>query len=152
VSVEDQKRADRILDLVLVPAALRFVSLEPLLGDLKISHYLTRRLALSEIPGSALNDGCSEGRLVGVDWVIVGGESGPRARGCNVAWIRSIVDQCRMTDTACFVKQLGSNPIFGGDFAKKTGPMEGIRLRDKKGGDPAEWPEDMRVRQFPKVS
>ena len=69
------------------------------------------------------------------------------ARPCDVSWIRSIKDRCAAADVPCFVKQLGGNV---------TGPHENgtnettLRLKDRKGGDPSEWPEDLRVRQMPK--
>ena len=73
VSVEDQKRTDERIPLLLeTPAAVRFVSAEPLLGMIDF--------------GEALNE---------IDWVIVGGESGPGARPMNPDWVRSIRDQCR---------------------------------------------------------
>lgn len=80
--------------------------------------------------------------------MIVGGESGSKARPCDMAWIRSIRDQCDAAGAACFVKQVGAHPIatldapIGKAFAR-------LVLRDPKGGDPSEWPEDLRVRQFP---
>lgn len=108
--------------------------------------------------------------LSGIDWVIVGGESGPHARPCNVAWIRSVIEQCQAAGVACFVKQLGANPQHTSDcdweeFCRpwpdgvyfdcpedgEDSPLR-IILRDPKGGDPAEWPEDLRVRQFPQAS
>lgn len=83
-----------------------------------------------------------------------------RARPCDVSWIRSIKDQCAAAAVACFVKQLGSAPLF--EDAEPTGrfrtnPATGKRqmeirttgLRDKKGGDMAEWPADLRVREMP---
>lgn len=88
-----------------------------------------------------------------VDWVIVGGESGPNARPCNVEWIRSIVAQCRAAEVPCFVKQLGSAPCEehdGDDFEYcDTTGIRAIELVDKKGGDANEWPADLRVREFP---
>jgi protein gp37 len=72
-----------------------------------------------------------------VDWVIVGGESGPAARPTSPAWIRDIVAQCADAHVPCFVKQLGA------DWAKQA------NASSKKGGDPAEWPSDLRVRQVP---
>lgn len=69
------------------------------------------------------------------DWIIFGGESGPGARACDITWIREGVKFCREHHIAPFVKQLGANC--------------GQQLRDKKGGDMAEWPEDLRVREFP---
>ena len=80
-----------------------------------------------------------------IDWVIVGGESGPKARPCNVEWIRSIVRQCADAAVPCFVKQLGSNSVHFAD--NKHHPT-----RDPKGGDPAEWPADLRVREWPAVA
>jgi protein gp37 len=68
-----------------------------------------------------------------VGWVIVGGESGQNARACEVAWVRSIRDQCRAAGVPVFVKQLGTSPYF----------------LDSHGGDPEEWEEDLRVREFP---
>lgn len=110
-----------------------------------------------------------------VDWVIVGGESGPRARPCRPEWIRSIVKQCDAAGVPCFVKQLGANVVTRNDEVEDQfnildtgwpdphvehdihGHRENyqgadcrIRLRDSKGGDPDEWPEDLRVREFPR--
>jgi hypothetical protein len=98
-----------------------------------------------------------------IDWVIVGGESGPKARPCNVEWIRDVVRQCREAGVPCFVKQLGSLPAKSIEptGAFRTHPETGKRqlemavsmldLEDKQGGDPSEWPEDIRVREFPEV-
>jgi hypothetical protein len=61
-----------------------------------------------------------------------------------VAWARSVVRQCREAGVACFVKQLGAHPIFPADDPNPYG-----EIRSTKGGDPAEWPEDLRVREFP---
>ena len=122
-SVENQAAADeRIPHLLETAAAVRFLSCEPLLGPL-----------------TTLG-------LRGLNWVIVGGESGPNARPCNIDWIRAIVQQCREAGVPCFVKQLGSHPIgrhsSGFDFR--------LKLKDRKGGDPAEWPEDLRLREMPR--
>jgi protein gp37 len=81
VSVEAQAWRYRLDGLRAVPAALRFVSFEPLLEDL-----------------GPLD-------LSGIGWVIVGGESGPRFRSCEVAWIGGVVEQCRAQGVPCFVKQ-----------------------------------------------
>lgn len=114
-SVEDQAAADeRIPHLLATPAAVRFLSCEPLLGPVDLDMVVTE------------GTGC-------LDWVIVGGESGRKARPCDVSWVRSLVGQCRAADVPVFVKQLGA----------------AHRLYDAKGGDPAEWPEDLRVRQWP---
>ncbi len=135
VSVEDQQRADERIPLLLkTPAAVRFLSLEPLLedlGDLKLCD-CSRLLEYGT---------CGRPHI---DWVIVGGESGPGARMLDIAWVRSIVVQCMAAGTACFVKQLGSFPCK--ELELGTMPL---RLRDSKGGDMQEWPEWLRVRQMP---
>jgi protein gp37 len=88
-SIEDQGRADeRIPILLAIPAAVRFLSVEPLLGPI-------------DFP-----------TLAGISWTIVGGESGPGARPCDVGWVRSIVGQCRSAGVAPFVKQ-DSGPKSG---------------------------------------
>jgi hypothetical protein len=78
-----------------------------------------------------------------------------KARPCDLAWIRSVVEQCKAAGVSIFMKQLGSRSF---DSADKSGPQEaygpdgfiGLRLRDRKGGDPEEWPADLRVREFPR--
>jgi protein gp37 len=149
VSVEDQQRADeRIPHLLQTPAAVRFLSVEPLLGPVDLTRIEFRRAtwydALEDHDGFGLL-GAAHQKL---DWVIVGGESGPGARPCDAAWIRSIVQQCKAAGVACFVKQLGAKPIGGYD--PRLGHRSStIRLRDSKGGDMAEWLEDLRVREMP---
>jgi protein gp37 len=156
VSVEDQATADERIPLLLqTPAAVRFVSYEPALGpvDFDISRwgkcYHPRHEGRDH---EANHRDCS----CHLDWVIVGGESGPRARPFDVAWARSTVEQCKAVGVAVFVKQLGARPIdvdhsadeaHGDDGVPKVTP---IRLASKKGGDPSEWPEDLRVREFPR--
>jgi protein gp37 len=79
-----------------------------------------------------------------VDWVIVGGESGQDARPFKVEWARSIVRQCKDAELPCYVKQMGRNPL---NLLGKP-----IFFTDPKGGDPDEWPADLRVQQFPRPS
>ena len=132
-SVENQEQADkRIPQLLAIPAACRGLSLEPLLGpvDLCLGSYYEAQEVREE-----------RGRL-DISWVIVGGESGPDARPCRVDWIRSIVAQGKAAGVETFVKQLGSTSCAGRE--------DSYILRHKKGGDPAEWPSDLRVQQFPK--
>lgn len=146
-SVENQAAADeRIPHLLRCPAAVRFLSCEPLLGPVDVRQALTYHRRPGEDFGSFGNVLAA---MQGVDWVIAGGESGPGARPCNVAWIRSLVEQCRESGVACFVKQLGAHPVRPPD-GLYFGPAHAlIPIRDPKGGDAAEWPEDLRVRQFP---
>lgn len=128
VSVENQDTLERIDLLKDTPAAIRFVSFEPLLEDL----------------GALILDG--------IHWAIVGGESGHHARRCDIEWIRSVLRQCRAAAVPCFIKQLGSNPLDSRppvrdivDALAATGAF----IESSKGGDPDEWPVDLRVREFP---
>jgi len=129
-SVENRKAAnDRIPLLLMCPATVRFLSCEPLLEAINIKDYL-----------SADNE---EFGHPGIDWVIIGGESGSNSRSCHIDWIRSIVTQCQATNTAVFVKQLGSDAILDGNR---------LRLKDRKGADMQEFPEDLQIQDFPTQS
>lgn len=137
VSVEDQARADERVPILLeIPARVRFLSCEPLLGPVQLCR---------GCPGCPDDCGWTPGSNGhGIHWVIAGGESGPRARPCDVEWIRSIANQCAEADVPVFVKQLGARPFFG------PNPLVAA-MHDRKGGDPDEWPADLRVRQFPQA-
>lgn len=146
-SVEDQAAADeRIPHLLATPAAVRFLSCEPLLGPVDLSR------ALYVGVEGGVDFAHSPSKLL--DWVIVGGESGERARPMNVLWVNDLVEQCRAVGVAVFVKQLGAKPytnrITGPSTNDLTLTRTSFRLRDRKGGDMAEWPEDLRVREFPR--
>ncbi len=151
VSVENQHFADERIPLLLqTPAAVRFISAEPLLAPIEISEYLNGDSTGHETGGQA---GWQTG--ASLDWVIVGGESGVGARRCDVAWVRLLVVQCLSAGVPVFVKQLGPWLHIVGDKPAAPGftPWASdIRLRDRKGGDPSEWPEDVRVREFPSVA
>ena len=88
VSVENQRWTTRIDDLRTVPASVRFLSCEPLLGPLRLD-------------------------LSGIHWVIAGGESGPRARPMRVAWARNLRDQCLRSRVPFFFKQWGAHDESG---------------------------------------
>lgn len=144
VSVEDQQTADERIPLLLqTPGAVRFVSYEPALGPVDF-RYLA---PFDDFHTDALDTPDPTRRL---DWVIVGGESGPGARPFDIAWARSVVEQCKAAGVACFVKQLGSAPEqWPEEFHETSDCGSPIKLRDRKGGDTSEWPDDLRVRQFP---
>jgi len=144
VSVEDQTRADeRIPDLLATPAAVRWLSCEPLLGPVILSdlyEVATGRL-LDPLTGDwqdrviernncylAVNSTYGSGPKL--DWIVVGGESGPGARPMHNDLAQSIVDQCMAADVPVFVKQLSS----GGPKAIK---------------DIDEFPAGLRVREYP---
>ncbi|MCL6562579.1 MAG: phage Gp37/Gp68 family protein [Firmicutes bacterium] len=106
VSVENARWArGRLPALLATPAAVRFVSCEPLLGPVDLTPWLRR-----------------------LDWVIVGGESGPKARPMDPAWARALRDQCLAVGVPFFLKQLGG-PRPGGEAA-----LDGEIWR--------QWPED----------
>lgn len=139
VSCEDQRRADQRIPLLLeTPAAIRFISAEPLLGPLKLDSWLPWNFDTYPNVGPRL------------DWVIVGGESGPHARPCALEWIDDIVRQCRSAGAPVFVKQLGAYVVseerMDGDvWAWRAG------FRDRKGADPSEWPDRLCVREYPQT-
>ena len=98
VTIENRRFVHRADRLRATPAAVRFISAEPLLGPL---------------------DGL---RLDGIDWLIAGGESGPRCRPMHLAWARELRERCREHGTAFFLKQLGGHPAKrGGDAALLDG-------------------------------
>lgn len=118
-SVGSQKAMKRLHDLEKVKAKTKFVSFEP------------------------LHEKLTTGFIGNIDWVIIGGESGNetgkyRYRPCELEWIDSIIVGYRQfTDAAIFVKQLGTH------LAKQMG------LKDRHGGNINEWPEHLKVREFP---
>lgn len=200
-TVEDQKRADeRIPHLLAVPARVRFLSCEPLLeavnldpprcpycrdgGEVKRvesehhAEFWCVRCDSEACFGNWL-DPCADEKQAGINWVIVGGESGGKARPFDVSWARSIVRQCKDAGVAAFVKQMGDNPIDSnlvevlnerGDVSYRRPPSdpdgllaEAVRMGRKTraaclsfhahhGADPIEWLEDLRVQEFPEAT
>lgn len=169
VSVENQKSANQRIPILLdVPASRRFLSCEPLLGPVSLVtatpagesgwDYVNNYWEDSE-PEEFIEECEAECDWINygddlvynpehreyvndryrgakyhtfrqeIDWVIVGGESGPGCRPMDMAWARDIVTLCRDMEVPVFVKQLGGHP--------------------NKRGKPEEWPEDLRVREFP---
>ncbi len=136
-TVENRQAIPRIELLRQTPAAHRFLSVEPLLEDL------------------------GELDLRGIDLVIAGGESGRVARRCNVSWLRALKDRCLDAGVQFYLKQLGAiatlnDGVPTGDFRTHNGRRQfavkyrGLILRDSKGANPAEWPEDLRkYRELP---
>ncbi len=170
-SVTSSAQIARVRQLLKVRRApMRFVSYEPALEWVDFSPWLreawtcrrcgyeadnrdnlaTRR-GILECP-RCLPQGYVDGlqQKPGINWVIVGGESGKDARPFDVRWARRLVLQGKETGTPVFVKQLGARPFdpewTGGEIVQTP-----VRLKDRKGGDMEEWPEDLRVRQLPEV-
>lgn len=179
VSVEDQASADkRIPHLLECPAAVRWVSYEPAIGPVDFTALHASKPGLNvtnALRGDSFIDGVGEVAHAKLDWVVVGGESGPGARPFDLAWARSAIAQCAEAGTACFVKQLGARPVdasqssvvsdvgvvmhstthecaehwapqYGGGRVVRPAP---VRLKDRKGGAMIEWPTDLCVRQWP---
>jgi protein gp37 len=138
VSVEDQASADKRIPFLLeTPAAVRFLSYEPALGPLHLDPSTLGCVGhLAQTFGNLL-----------VNWVNVGGETGPGARPFDIRWARSAIDQCAAAAVPCFVKQLGARPFQSPRNNASTG--YDLALTDRKGGDMEEWPADLRVREFP---
>ncbi len=142
VSVEHQPAADdRIPDLLAVPAAVHGLSCEPLIDHVDLTGYLGAIAACGRCAGHESASGpaagdcecCAVGAarvtLPGVSWVVVGAESGPRARPCNDVWLWSLRDQCRAAGVPYFVKQL----VVSGKLRK----------------DINEFPADLQIQEFP---
>lgn len=93
----------------------------------------------------------SERNAMGViSWCILGGESGHSARPCDIEWIRTIVQQCKAAHIPVFVKQLGSKPQASKPYiAGVVDVCHPIEISDRKGGNIEEFPEDLKIRQFP---
>lgn len=135
VTAEDQKRADeRVPILLKLRARTRFVSHEPALERVDFSRWLGPD---------------------GIHWVITGGESGSKARPYFLNWAADIIQQCRSAGAAPFVKQLGARPYLEGqglldDDDPCAVDLVRVALNDAKGGDLSEWPEELRVQEFPR--
>jgi protein gp37 len=138
VSVENQATAEeRLPHLMALPAAVRFVSAEPLLDRVDLSR-LAHELHCDKWTDAAFACNCHR-----LDWVIVGGESGARPRPFDIAWAHELVSACRKEQIAVFVKQLGAYPYDSIVSQKLT-------LQSIKGADPSEWPADLRVQEMPR--
>ena len=128
VSVEDQRSADtRIITLFDTPAAVRWVSIEPMISAVDLTWCAGVNALERDWNGYT---GAPHALL---DWVVVGGETGPVARPMDVRWARALVSQCQHARVPVFVKQLG------------------VRWDRDSHADPSAWPEDLRVREFPRV-
>lgn len=139
VSIEDQATAgERIPMLLDTPAAVRWISAEPLLGEVNIKPWLQQKMfGPRAMNGNAYINSHETNRL---DWVVAGGESGPKARPMNPHWVRSLRDQCAAADVPFLFKQWGEYlPItsadtpngltFWPDDGSETGRLEGLNAK-----------------------
>lgn len=119
-SVENQETADeRIPHLLQTPAAVRWLSMEPLLGPVELYEQI-KRVASPTYPTF-------------LDWIVLGGESGPRARPMHPEWVRSIRDQCQASNIPFFFKQWGAwKPIkkveYGWEVADRRSNEDWLNL------------------------
>ena len=134
-TIVNQAEADRDIPKLLdVPARVRFLSMEPLLGPVDLTHIEVFGGDAEIYPLKGTTDCVDEegeptADVPALDWVIVGGESGPNARPMHPDWVRSIRDQCAEAGVALFVKQMGGS-------------------RDKR-GELFDLPDDLRIREVP---
>lgn len=165
VTVENQSMAEeRIPYLLTVPLhenGKRFLSMEPLLGPvdltvLRCPSFLDRTgpSYFNALDGITFEgDGEYNGSLAhSLDWVIVGGESGSGARSMNVGWALDIqcqVESTRRKKVAFFFKQLGDRPVEGWDPFDDSVKESPIPISSPKGKNPSEWPERLRLQEFP---
>jgi protein gp37 len=124
-SIENRRVVGRADELRRVPAAVRFISAEPLLGPL-----------LGPWPDRYAGPDLD---LTGIDWLIVGGESGGHSRLLRIEWVDALAQAAQDAGVALFVKQLGAR------WSRAQ------RASDAKGGDPADWPAHLRVRDTPRA-
>ncbi len=149
ITAENQRRADeRIPVLLQIPAAVRWVSLEPLLGPVTtLFRYFEKHICADcgwELPHHAARPRdykhnwicpecgspyCEENEPKVLHWVVIGCETGPRRRPCKLEWVRDIIEQCDAAGVPVFVKQL--------------------EINGKVSHDLADWPEWARRREFP---
>lgn len=129
VTAENQRRADeRIPELLAVDAAVHWISAEPLLGPIDFKKYWSSEKETSER---------SYDVVPGIDWVIVGGESGNSPRRMDPDWVRDIRKQCREAGTKFHFKQKGR--ILAAEMGCK----------DREGKDSSEWPAEFQIQEFP---
>jgi protein gp37 len=164
-TAEDQEWADkRVPELLKIPAEVRFVSYEPAIGPVDLDGWLGPQWVADADPGAPGYD------APGIDWVIVGGESGANARPFEIGWARNTIRQCKEAGVACFVKQMGARPIEWVEWGRGPIPSAALdshlamggsepddevhewHLEDRAGADPSEWPSEFRVQQFPEAA
>ena len=169
ITVVNQEEADRDVWKLLALPCKNGISYEPALGPIDFEPFIQYPPGHDDYK---MTFGHAEWR--GIEWIITGGESdqaGHKARPFDLAWARSTVAQCKAAGVPVFVKQLGSAPfdsgarVIGDNMTIRGEPTEkdldvlaasldamgrirGV-IHDRAGADPSEWPEDLRVRQWP---
>ena len=167
----------RIPLLLSIPVAVHWVSAEPLLGPLDLTPWLhsdhdigariladirahTNREAVSlEAPLHLFTDegtpsvvsgtsgGTQRAPFAKIDWVVVGGESGPRVRVFCADWARTLIKDCRAANVPVFIKQMGA--FWSKRHTRFNDGSFPVRPTHRAGADPQEWPADLQVREYP---
>jgi protein gp37 len=146
------KRSERMRDLL--NSKLQFAAKLPHIwwgvscgnrkhGVPRIAHLQAADVAVRFLSLEPIIEDLGQLDLSGIHWAIVGGESGPGSRPFHLSWARDLIHQCKRQKVACFVKQVGHRPVVDNNPLKIYNP---------KGGEMADWPEDIRVRQYPDVA
>lgn len=173
ITVVNEEEADRDIPKLLALNCKNGVSYEPALGAVDWTQWMRGEGAVCattyrDSDGVVRCDLTGE-RCSGIDWIIVGGESdqgGALARTFDIAWARNTIQQCKAGGVPVFVKQLGSIPHCEGlwsnfvsddgknrrwqmNYWRPDGLGDTCVIQDRAGADPAEWPADLRVQQFP---
>lgn len=143
-SCGSQSSTKRVVDLLRVPASIKFLSLEPLHGAIDLTHVDEDDDGFTNcLDGLSFCVGRNEpAEHDKIDWVIVGGESGNetgkyRYRPCELSWVEKIVNDCKKYEVPVFVKQMGTH------LSKQ------LAMTDRHGGNINEFPEHLQVREFP---
>ncbi len=141
VSVENQATADERIPLLLqTPAAVRYISIEPMLRPVELGRYLDPLGHLDGFYREQIRKGMLNQDQLGslrkpcLQWVIVGVESGPKRRYCDPAWMIEVVRQCKAAGVPVYCKQIHI----------------GTPTKFRVSHDSAEWPLELRVREVPK--
>lgn len=153
--------------LLQLPAAVRGLSVEPMLAGMDLENVRWHEDG-ADLRMNVLNGDCwvensnsasaytnaVDGNPV-LDWIICGGESGSKAeaRSMDLDWAVKLREQCGRSETAFFMKQLGSAPVMTCIFEAPGGPRTHtapVAIKDRKGGDMEEFPRILRVREFPR--
>ena len=163
ITVCNQEEADRDIPKLLALPCKNGISYEPALGQVDWKTwlvpslpYFTKAEAKRQSNPLFIDAGEIRSRIahpdgVRLEWIIVGGEStqgAGKARPFDLAWARSTVAQCKAAGVPVFVKQLGSHPVSF-NTSPHDNKLYDVAIKNRAGADPTEWPEDLRIQQFP---
>ena len=178
--ISSQEQADSLIPkLLTIPAVGRFLLCDPLLGPVDLERVVTKRSDAPERGKPDVSFDCLRGWHGGatrpdkarINWVSIGGDTGPNASPCNIDWIRSLVRQCKDSGVPVRVERLGTVPVYtaaGGATDEQADkairahwddpnwmiPWNSPhnlspRITHPDGEDPSEWPHDIRIREIP---